>query len=247
MKIVEFGLELERLEEVLNQLEIYTSMKELVQLYLRGISNSFKDVRQKIYSDMEQDRHGHTSWPNPTLMEVRMIVEQRAIRDGLLDIVSGGREVNQNNQQVQGTKASPKKLTKAQKSVANHKRTIAALQQKVDAQSSTKSTTQEVKQNVAAPKSDRKCNHGKKCWLKDCKYQHEKGHKPAQDPTTVKCSTCERMGHNASQCGKCYRCNSPDHSYRNCPERSNKVHQNSQQVLPSAPSAEDDQSVLMRL
>jgi hypothetical protein len=84
MKIVEYGLELERLEKVLNHLDIWTSTKELVQLYLRGLANSFKDVRHKIYTDMEEDRHRHVSWPNPTLLEVRTIVERRAVRDGYI-------------------------------------------------------------------------------------------------------------------------------------------------------------------
>ena len=194
---------------------------------------------------MEEDRHGHVSWPNPTLLEVRTIVERRAVRDNLLDIVSGGKEVSQNDQTVQSLKASPKKMSKAQKSSAKDKRTIAALQQKVDAQSSNST----IKQNAATTTSDKMCSHGKKCWLKDCKYKHEKGHRPAQDPKTIKCGTCERMGHSAAQCGKCYRCGSSDHSYRACPERTNKVlSQNSQQVLPSTPSVEEEeQGVLMRL
>ena len=210
-----------------------------------GLCISFKDIRNKVYHDMEEDRHGRTTWADPTLLEVITVVERRAIRNNLLDIVSGGKEIAQNDQVVQ--KGGQKKMTKAQKTAAKDKRTIIALQQQVN--ESGKQTKPAVVNQNAAVTAKGVCSHGKKCWLKDCKYTHDKGHKPAPDPKTLKCATCERMGHTADQCGKCYKCGAADHSYRSCPKRNNKtVSQNAQQIIQSGPSVEDeDGGILMRL
>ena len=62
------------------------------------------------------------------------------------------------------------------------------------------------------------CNHGAKCWLKECKFKHAPGHRPAKDPRDQTCSKCHRKGHSQDQCGKCFRCGSSDHIAPNCPK-----------------------------
>ena len=64
------------------------------------------------------------------------------------------------------------------------------------------------------PGGDKVCFHGSKCWLKDCKYKHAPGHKPAKDPRDTTCAKCQRKGHSQAQRGKCFRCGATDHIYR---------------------------------
>ena len=68
------------------------------------------------------------------------------------------------------------------------------------------------------PGGDKVCFHGSKCWLKDCKYKHAPGHKPAKDPRDTICAICQRKGHLQAQCGKCFRCGASDHIALYCPE-----------------------------
>jgi hypothetical protein len=91
---------------------VYTNEKlELIQIYLKGLAISFKDIRAKIMYDLEPDYKGNIEW-EPSLLEIKNLVELRAVRDNLLDIKAGpGSQVSQNGQQTT-------KKTKAQKKQA---------------------------------------------------------------------------------------------------------------------------------
>ena len=95
------------------------------------------------------------------------------------------------------------------------------------------------------------CNHGKECWLTDCKYQHEPGHKPAINPKTFTCATCGKNGHKSSECGKCYRCGTKDHIASACPKKGRAEGQSQKAVsfqgAQEAGAAEIERPVMMCL
>ena len=233
LSVLEFGIELDRREKVLNNMGVFTDVhKELKYIYLNGLLKSFKGIKDRILYDMEPDRNGEIVW-NPDYVEVRETVEQRAIRDKLVDLVAGGGAVQQNNQQVKSgpAKASPTKLTKGQK---KKNKKIAQLQAQIDQMSATTNgKTAPAKGGAKTGKSDKLCSHDAKCWRKDCKYKHSPGHVPAQDPKSMTCSKCSTKGHSAEQCGKCFKCGSADHKWKDCPDRKT-VSQNNQQIICDA-------------
>jgi hypothetical protein len=244
--VVEYGLQLEKYEKVLNIMGVYTNeKKELIQIYLKGLAITFKDIRSKIMCDMEPNYMGVVTW-DPSLMDVKKIVELRAVREGFQDIKAGSKQVDQNAQQATkkttATNATKKKqanVTKQQKLITNLKAQLVAAK---GPQATTKATS-------GPPKM---CAHGAKCWLDPCKFTHAKGHKPAPDPSTLLCTSCNRNGHLAPQCGKCFKCNSTAHSWKNCPQRTSNVSQNHQEIIRGGdnggPSIEqDDGGVLLRL
>ena len=166
LSVVEYGLKLEKLEKILNIMGVYTNEKlELIQIYLKGLAIFFKDIRAKIMYDLEPDYEGNIKW-EPTLLEIKNLVELRAVRDNLLDIKAGpGSQISQNGQQgTKMTKAQKKqaKTTKDQNIVISN---LKAQLEAVGVKGGTVIRSLVAAQATSGSAQVKQCSHGAKCWI----------------------------------------------------------------------------------
>jgi hypothetical protein len=243
LNALDFALELERRERVLQGIGLPTNVRlELIPLYLRGLTKSFKGIKDEIERQLEEDE----SW-NPTLREVVDRVERRAVKDNLLEIKASGKFVTQNFQDG-GKNKSPKKNKSKQKNKNQESKRVQALKQEIEALKNCNQSyvAQDCDQSYVAqdtrvnqlygstkPGGEKICFHGAKCWLKDCKFKHASGHRPAKDPRDQTCAKCQRKGHSQAQCGKCFRCGSPDHIAPDCPKNPKSRQEGEQNTVQS--------------
>ena len=170
MNVVDYGLELERLVKTLHDLGLPPNIrKEVIPQYLNGLLRSFDSIRTTIDNKLEDDE----SW-DPTLRDVMDMVERRANKKQLLDLVSKGKEqlVSQNSQET-----SRSQRRKQARKAAKVRKAEKVAQKKSQLSSSTEpATTNSASQNSFDV--DKPCSHGAKCWLTNCKFKHAPGHKP---------------------------------------------------------------------
>ena len=167
LDVFAYGLEIVKRLNVLEDMGLQTHVqKEVIPIYLNGLLNTFKDIRNKIDDDMENDQ----KW-NPTLQDVMNIVERRAVKRNWQMLVSNGKEVSQNSQQTSKGKNKNKKKNKKVKQVEALQSEMKKVQDKLDEikDGGSKGT---VTQNAAATSATGTCNHGSKCWLTNCKFKH---------------------------------------------------------------------------
>jgi len=228
LNALDYALELERRERVLQGIGLPTNVRlELIPLYLRGLTKSFKGIKDEIEKQLEEDEE----W-KPSLREVVDRVERRAVKDNLLEIKASGKFVTQNFQD-RGKGKSPKKNKSKLKNKNQESKRVQALKQEIEALKNCNQSygAQDCDQSYVTqdshvnqlygstkPGGEKMCFHGAKCWLKDCKFKHASGHRPAKDPRDQTCAKCQRKGHSQAQCGKCFRCGSPDHIAPDCPK-----------------------------
>ncbi len=237
MAVTNYGIELLKLIKVLEDIGIVTNERlEGIPIYLKGLSSSFHAIRMSIENAMEDNED--KDW---TLVEIMHMVERKAVKYDLTNVTAQAK-VSQNVQDT--AKGKNGKLSKATKKKNKEKKTLEALQLQVkQLQASATSSTGKNSSNM--------CNHGKECWLTDCKYQHEPGHKPAINPKTFTCATCGKNGHKSSECGKCYRCGAKDHIASACPKKGRAEGQSRKAVsfqgAQEAGAAEIERPVMMCL